>query len=114
MRSFGFSLDLLNRLNIRRLLLQAKKLIVSVSNRLLFDPNDTTIRSQFLTQVNPILDNIRKERGLIEFRVKLSESTDDTDRNTMRGQIFIKPTHSLEMIELEFTVTPTNVSFDDI
>lgn len=104
----------LNRLNIRRLLLQAKKLIVSVSNRLLFDPNDTTIRSQFLTQVNPILDNIRKERGLIDFRVKLSESTDDTDRNTMRGQIFIKPTHSLEMIELEFTVTPTNVSFDDI
>lgn len=104
----------LNRLNIRRLLLQAKKLIVSVSNRLLFDPNDTTIRSQFLTQVNPILDNIRKERGLIDFRVKLSESADDTDRNTMRGQIFIKPTHSLEVVELEFTVTPTNVSFDDI
>ena len=60
----------LNRLNIRRLLLQTKKLIGQVGNRLLFDPNDDTIRTDFLAAVNPILDNIRKERGLIDFRGK--------------------------------------------
>lgn len=104
----------MNRLNIRRLLLQARRLIVSVSNRLLFDPNDETIRSQFLAAVNPILDNIRKERGLTDFRVSLTASANETDRNTMTGKIYIKPTPTLEFIELQFVVTPTNVSFDNV
>jgi len=104
----------LNRLNIRRLLLQARRLIISVSNRLLFDPNDTQIRNQFLSLVNPILDNIRKERGLTDFRVSLVDEVEDGDRNTMKGRIFIKPTPTLEFIELEFVVTPTSVSFDNI
>ena len=104
----------LDRLNIRRLLLQARRLIMSVSKRLLFDPNDTTVRNQFLSLVNPILDNIRKERGLTDFRVSVEMDIEDGDRNTLRGKIFIKPTPTLEFIELEFTVTPQNVSFDDI
>ncbi len=104
----------LNRLNIRRLLLQARKLIVAVANRLLFDPNDAQVRSQFLSLVNPILDNIRKERGLTDFRVSLVNEVEDNDRNTLRGKIFLKPTPTLEFIELEFVVTPTSVSFDNI
>ena len=104
----------LNRLNVRRLLLQARRLIMSVSKRLLFDPNDTTVRNQFLSLVNPILDNIRKERGLTDFRVSVAMDIEDNDRNTLRGKIFIKPTPTLEFIELEFTVTPQNVSFDNI
>lgn len=104
----------LNRLNIRRLILQARKLIVSVANRLLFNPNDDQIRNQFLSLVNPILDNIRKERGLVDFRVSLVNQTEDGDRNTMTGRIYLKPTPSLEFIELEFSLTDTNVSFDDI
>ena len=104
----------LNRLNIRRLLLQARRLIVSVANRLLFDPNDAQVRSQFLSSVNPILDNIRRERGLTDFRVSLANDVEDDDRNTLRGKIFIKPTPTLEFIELEFVVTPTSVSFDNI
>ena len=104
----------LDRLNIRRLLLQARRLIMSVSKRLLFDPNDTTVRNQFLSLVNPILDNIRKERGLTDFRVSVAMDVEDNDRNTLRGKIFIKPTPTLEFIELEFVVTPQNVSFDNI
>ena len=87
---------------------------MSVSKRLLFDPNDTTVRNQFLSLVNPILDNIRKERGLTDFRVSVAMDVEDNDRNTLRGKIFIKPTPTLEFIELEFTVTPQNVSFDNI
>lgn len=104
-----------NRINVRRLLLQAKKLIVSVANRLLFDPNDAQVRNSFLSQVNPILDNIRKERGLVDFRVVLTpQDAQDVDRNTLKGKIFIKPMDTLEFIELEFNVTPTEVSFDSI
>lgn len=113
-RNLQIKSSALDRLNIRRLLLQARRLIMSVSKRLLFDPNDTTVRNQFLSLVNPILDNIRKERGLTDFRVSVAMDVEDADRNTLRGKIFIKPTPTLEFIELEFTVTPQNVSFDNI
>ncbi len=104
----------LNRINVRRLLLQARKLISAVSIRLLFDQNDTVVRNQFLALVNPILDNIRTERGLTDFRVVLSNDPEDIDRNQLTGQIFLKPTRALEFIQVEFVLMPTGASFDNI
>jgi hypothetical protein len=104
----------LDRLNVRRLLLQTRKLISAVAVRLLFEQNDQIVRNQFLNLVNPILDNIRKERGITDFRVTLSDDPEEIDRNEMRGKIFIKPIPALEYIIIEFNVTPTGASFDDI
>jgi hypothetical protein len=104
----------LNRINVRRLLLQARKLISAVSIRLLFEQNDQIVRSQFLSLVNPILENIRKERGLTDFRVQLNDTPESIDRNELNGRIFIKPTRSLEQIYIEFVVTPTGASFENI
>jgi hypothetical protein len=106
--------SVLNRLNVRRLLLQTRKLISAVAVRLLFEQNDQIVRNQFNNLVQPILDNIRKERGIADFRVVLSDDPEEIDRNEMRGKIYIKPIPSLEFIELEFNVTPTGASFDDI
>lgn len=106
--------SVLDRLNIRRLLLQARKLITAVGVRLLFEQNDQIVRNQFLNLVNPILDNIRKERGLADFRVQLSNDPEEIDRNEMRGKIFLKPIPTLEFIIIEFNVTPTGASFDNI
>ncbi len=104
----------LDRLNIRRLLLQTRKLISAVAVRLLFEQNDQIVRNQFLTLVNPILENIKRERGLADFRVQLSSDPEEIDRNELRGKIFLKPVPSLEFIILEFNVTSTGASFDDI
>ena len=104
----------LNRINVRRLLLQARKLISAVSIRLLFEQNDQIVRNQFLSLVNPILENIRKERGLTDFRVQLNDTPESIDRNELNGRIFIKPTRSLEYIFIEFVVTPTGASFENL
>lgn len=104
----------LNRINVRRLLLQARKLISAVSVRLLFEQNDDIVRNQFLSLVNPILDNIRAERGLTDFRVVLDDSPESIDRNELVGKIFLKPTRALEFIQLEFVIVNTGASFDDI
>jgi len=104
----------LDRVNVRRLLLQSRKLISAVAVRMLFEQNDDVVRQQFLSLVNPILDNIRKERGLTDFRVVLSDDPEEIDRNELNGQIFIKPTRSLEFIAIEFVITNTGASFDDI
>jgi hypothetical protein len=104
----------LDRINVRRLLLQARKLISAVSVRLLFDQNDEQVRQDFLNAVNPILDAIRRDRGLYDFRVTVSSDTEDLDRNQMTGKIYIKPTRSLEFIDITFYITPTGASFDDV
>jgi len=104
----------LNKLNVRRLLLQARKLISAVSIRLLFEQNDDIVRNQFLGLVNPILDNMRSERGLTDFRVVLDDSPESRDRNELFGRIFIKPTRALEFICVEFNIMNTGASFEDV
>jgi hypothetical protein len=104
----------LDRINVRRLLLRARKLISAVAVRLIFEQNDEEVRNEFLRLVNPILDAIKRERGLYDFRVTVSSDPADIDANTMRGKIFIKPTRSLEFIDVEFVITPTGASFDNI
>ena len=104
----------LDRINVRRLLLQARKLISAVSVRLLFEQNDDKVRQDFLDAVNPILDAIRRDRGLYDFRVTVSSDTADLDRNQMTGKIYIKPTRSLEFIDITFYITPTGASFENI
>ena len=104
----------LDRINVRRLLLQARKLISAVSVRLLFEQNDEKVRQDFLDAVNPILDAIRRDRGLFDFRVTVSSDPADIDRNQLTGKIYIKPTRSLEFIDITFYITPTGASFENI
>jgi hypothetical protein len=104
----------LDRINVRRLLLQARKLISAVSVRLLFEQNDEKVRQDFLNAVNPILDSIRRDRGVYDFRVTVSSDPADLDRNQLTGKIYIKPTKSLEFIDITFYITPTGASFENI
>ena len=104
----------LDRINVRRLLLQARKLISAVAVRLLFEQNDNLVRQQFLDSVNPILDAIRRDRGLYDFRVTVQNTPEDLDANQMVGKIYIKPTKALEFIDIEFLITPTGASFENI
>jgi len=104
----------LDRLNVRRLLLQARKLISAVAVRLLFEQNDDQVRQEFLDSVNPILDSIRRDRGLIDFRVVVQNTPEDLDNNQLVGKIYLKPTRALEFIDIEFLITPTGASFEDI
>jgi len=106
--------SVLDRLNIRRLLLQTRKLISAVGLRLLFQPNDQQVRNDFLNLVNPILDGIRRERGLTDFRVKLSNAPEDIDNNELNGTIFLKPTSALEYINIQFVITPQGASFENV
>jgi len=54
---------------------------------------------------------------LYEFQIKMDDSnnTPETqDRNELYGEIFLKPTRSLEFIGITFTITPSGASFADV
>jgi len=106
----------LDRINVRRLLLQIKVLISNIATRLVFEQNDQATIDQFLSKANPVLDTIKRERGLQEFRIKMDDTnnTPETrDRNELYGEIFLKPTRPVEFIGITFTITPSGASFDE-
>jgi hypothetical protein len=107
----------LDRINVRRLLLQVKVLISNIAIRLVFEQNDQATIDQFIGKATPVLDTIKRERGLTDFRIKMdsSNNTPETiDRNELFGEIFLKPTRSVEFIGITFTITPTGASFNDV
>jgi len=107
----------LDRINVRRLLLQIQVLIANIATRLVFEQNDQATIDQFLAKANPILDSIRRERGLQDFRIKMDDSinsNESRDRNELYGEIFLKPTRAVEYIGITFTITPSGASFDEV
>ena len=104
----------LDRINVRRLLIELKSYIGQVANTLVFEQNTFATRNKFLSQVNPYLDSIQQRQGLYAFKVVMDETNntaDVIDRNQLVGQIFIQSTRTAEFIVLDFNVSPTGASF---
>lgn len=103
----------LNRINVRRLMIRVKKLISDAAKHLIFDQYDETLEKQFRGIVEPILADVKANRGIIDYRV-ITECTPETrDQHILPAKILIKPTQSLEYISISFTVYPESVSFED-
>lgn len=103
----------LNRINVRRLMIRIKKLITKSCRSLIFEPNDMSVRSEFLSIVNPILDDIRANRGITDFKIQVDNSVEALDEHVLPAKIWIKPTPTLEYIDLTFVITPQGGSFTD-
>ena len=105
----------LDRINVRRLLIELKSYIGQVANNLVFEQNTIATRNRFLRQVNPYLESIQQRQGLYAYKVVMDESNntaDVIDRNQLLGQIFIQPTRTAEFVILDFNVTPTGATFE--
>jgi len=106
----------LDRINVRRLLINLRKFIASSSRFLVFEQNTSALRNRFLNIVNPYLESVQSNSGLTAFRVVMDDSNntpDVVDRNQLVGQIFIQPTRTAEFIVLDFVVQPTGAAFAD-
>ncbi len=104
----------LNRISVRRLLLRIRKLIAISCLGLIFEPNDATVKQSFLTTVTPILDNVRSNRGVSDYRIEVNDTVESRERRELPCKIYIKPVNALEYITIDFIVSPEGVSFDDI
>ncbi len=106
----------LDRINVRRLLINLRKFIASSSRFLVFEQNTGALRNRFLNIVNPYLEQVQANSGLSAFRIVMDETNntpDVVDRNQLVGQIFIQPTKTAEFIVLDFVVQPSGAAFED-
>jgi len=106
----------LDRVNVRRMLLDVKETISGFADSVLFEQNTEATRQSFLQQANPYLESLIQRQGLYAFRVVMDDSNntpDVIDNNQLVGQVFLQPTKTAEFIIIDFTLTPTGASFTD-
>jgi len=102
----------LDRVNVRRLLIDLRRRVRNVANTILFEPNRAATLARFSALVDPILKQIQAQQGVDRYKVKIDTTTTtqaDVENNTIRGKIFIQPTRSVEFISLDFVVSNPNV-----
>lgn len=103
----------LNRINVRRLMIRIKDLVMKASKELLFEQLDNTLDSQFRSIVEPILANAKQNRGISDYKLVIDNSPEARDRHELPAKIFIKPINCLEYIDISFTIYPESTSFED-
>ena len=105
----------LDRVNVRRLLINIKSFVARSSRNLVFEQNTTDLRDQFLNTVNPFLEQVQSNAGLQAFEVVMDDTnnTPETiDRNQLVGLIRLQPTRTAEFIVLDFVIEPSGAAFD--
>ena len=94
-----------------------EKAIENASKSVLFEFNDEFTRSNFVSIVEPFLDDVKARRGITDFAV-ICDATNNTpqviDTNEFRADIYVKPARSINFITLTFIATRTGVSFTEV
>ena len=105
----------LDRVNVRRMLLEVKRLVENIANTYVFEQNTPTNRSKFVSQITPLLATIQSQQGVDQFKVTMDETNNtqaDIEANKLNGQIRIVPTRAVEFIAIDFIITNSGVSFE--
>ena len=104
----------LDRVNVRRLLIELKDFLGNQGRNLVFEQNTIATRNRFLSAVNPYLESVVQRQGLYAYRVVMDDTNntaDIVDRNQLVGQIYIQPAKTAEFVVLDFVVEPTGATF---
>jgi len=106
-----------DRINVRRLFITLEKSIAEAAKFSLFEQNDEFTRAQFVATVTPFLRDVKGRRGITDFKVvcdTTNNSSNVIDSNQFVGDIYIKPSRSVNYIQLNFVAVGTGVDFNTI
>ena len=105
----------LDRVNVRRLMIELKDYVKKIAGGLLFEQNTAALRNQFKGNLDNYLESVVQRRGLYAYKTVVDDlnTPDVIDRNEFRCQIYVQPTKVIEYIYIDFTVTNTGVEFNN-
>ncbi len=106
-----------DRINVRRLFIVLEKAIATAAKVIIFSFNDEITRAQFRNLVEPFLREVKGRRGVYDYKVVCDESNNPQeviDRNTLIGDIYIKPSRVINFITLNFVAVRTGVAFSEV
>jgi hypothetical protein len=104
----------LDRVNVRRLLLEVKRVVTDIANTVVFENPAPEIRNKFVSDVTQQLGFVQLQTGVERFNVICNETNnteEDEENNRMNAAIVIIPTRTIEFVTLDFVITTSGVTF---
>ena len=98
----------LDRVNVRRLMIYIRKVLLELGKPFQFEPNDSFTWEQVTDAINPFLGDLLARRAIVEGAVKCDSSTNTplrVDRNELWCSVTIKPTKAAETVVFEVNLT---------
>ena len=105
----------LDRVNVRRMLLEVKRIVSNIANGIIFEQNTPSTRARFVAEVTPQLATIQIQQGIDQFKVVMDNTNNtnlDIEQNRLNGRIVLVPTRAVEFIAIDFIITNSGVSFE--
>ena len=103
----------LESINVKRMVLDIKRQIVEIGNRILFEQNTPELRARFVKEASAVLANVQLSQGIEQFLVicdQRNNTAEDVNSNRMNAQVRVLPTRAIEYIVMDFVVLPSGVS----
>lgn len=97
----------LNRVNVRRMVIYVKKLIKTAMEGIVFEPHNADSWARATNLINSILEPVRQQNGLDDYRVTIDSSTNTADliaQGIMKGVIQLVPVGTIEIIDLTISI----------
>jgi len=105
----------LDRVNVRRLMIYIRKVLLELGKPFQFEPNDEISWSQVEEAINPFISDLLARRAIIEGVVRCDSSMNTparVDRNELWCSVQIKPTKAAETIVFEVNLTSQSATFN--
>ena len=98
----------LDRINVRRLMIVIRKMLLASTRQFVFEPNDAATWKRIVNAVEPMMADIKSRRGVTDFKVICDSSTNTPiriDRSELWCKVILQPTKAAEVIVFELNLT---------
>lgn len=107
----------LDRVNVRRGLLDWEKDTQRTLWQFIGEPNTIITRTRVQNALTPIYENAKQNQGLYDYMIVCDErnnTADTIDSSTLNVDIYLKPVKAIEFIKANFIITRTGVDFGEL
>lgn len=106
-----------DRVNVRRLFLRLERFVFKTARYFVYEPNTQYTRNRFVDALTPYFSQVKTAGGMYDFKIICDESINTPeviDNNELRIRIGIKPTKTIEFINVEFVALRTGASWTEL
>lgn len=104
----------MNRISHRRALNRIKTLLNKACIGLIFDPNDTSMGKSLESAIKPVLDNVKENKGLVDYKMVIDDSVEARERLDLKAQLYLKLMPNLENINITLVVLPSGMQISEL
>ena len=105
----------LDRVNVRRLMIYVRKVLLELGKPFQFEPNDSLTWELVEEALRPFISDLLARRAIVEGNVKCDATTNTSarvERNEMWCSISIKPTKAAETVVFEVNLTSQSATLN--